>query len=108
MKLQAAQTDPFLAMRIREFRNLMCGRFLFIMALRMLAALVGYWMYELTNNPLAIGLIGLAEVIPAVSLSLHAGYKIDVSEKRKLLLTGVALYFVTVEVARWSSLGGGR
>jgi len=70
----------------------MYGRFLFIMALRMMGALVGYWMYELTGNPLAIGLIGLAEVIPAVSLSLHAGYKIDISEKRKLLLTGVLLY----------------
>jgi MFS family permease len=98
MKLQASTTDSFIAMRIAAFRNLMCGRFLFIMALRMMGALVGYWMYELTNNPLAIGLIGLSEVIPAVSLSLHAGYKIDTSEKRKLLLTGVGLYFVAVVV----------
>ena len=88
------QQDTFEAMRIKEFRNLMFGRFLFIMALRMMAALVGYWMYELTGNPLAIGLIGLVEVIPAVSLSLHAGYKIDISEKRKLLLTGVVLYLL--------------
>jgi len=98
MKLQTSTTDSFIAMRIVEFRNLMCGRFLFIMALRMMGALVGYWMYELTNNPLAIGLIGLSEVIPAVSLSLHAGYKIDISEKRKLLLTGVGLYFIAVVV----------
>ncbi len=98
MKLQASTTDSFIAMRIAEFRNLMCGRFLFIMALRMMGALVGYWMYELTNNPLAIGLIGLSEVIPAVSLSLHAGYKIDVSEKRKLLLTGVGLYLLSATV----------
>ncbi|MFY7963473.1 MAG: MFS transporter [Chitinophagaceae bacterium] len=96
MKLQASSSDSFIAMRITEFRNLMCGRFLFIMALRMMGALVGYWVYELTNNPLAIGLIGLSEVIPAVSLSLHAGYKIDISEKRKLLLTGVGLYFLSV------------
>lgn len=96
MKLELSKSDSFIAMRILEFRNLMYGRFLFIMALRMLGALVGYWMYELTNNPLAIGLIGLAEVIPAVSLSLHAGYKIDISEKRKLLLTGVLFYFLSV------------
>ncbi|MBS4042197.1 MAG: MFS transporter [Chitinophagaceae bacterium] len=92
MSKSPQQLDTFEAMRIKEFRNLMYGRFLFIMALRMMGALVGYWMYELTGNPLAIGLIGLAEVIPAVSLSLHAGYKIDISEKRKLLLTGVLLY----------------
>jgi len=95
MKLQASTSDSFISMRIPEFRHLMFGRFLFIMALRMMGALVGYWMYELTNNPLAIGLIGLSEVIPAVSLSLHAGYKIDISEKRKLLLTGVGLYFLS-------------
>ena len=87
------KTDPFAAMRIPEYRNLMMGRFLFIMGLRMMGTLVGWWVYELTNEPFAIGLIGLSEVIPAVSLSLYAGHVIDISEKRKLLLRGVALYF---------------
>lgn len=84
--------DAFAAMRIPEYRNLMMGRFLFIMGLRMMGTLVGWWVYELTNEPFAIGLIGLAEVIPAVSLSLYAGHIIDISEKRRLLLRGVALY----------------
>jgi flavin-dependent dehydrogenase len=35
------------------------GRFLFIMGLRMMGTLVGWWIYELTNDPFAIGLIGL-------------------------------------------------
>ena len=80
--------DPLGALRISEFRNLMIGRFLFIMGLRMMGTLVGWWIYELTNAPFAIGLIGLAEVIPAVSLALYAGHVIDKSEKRKLLLRG--------------------
>ncbi|MDP1844193.1 MAG: MFS transporter [Sediminibacterium sp.] len=92
IKLQI-KNDPFVAMRIAEFRNLMIGRFSFIMGLRMLGTLVGWWIYELTNEPFAIGLIGLAEVVPAVSLSLYAGYIIDISEKRKLLLKGIAFYF---------------
>ncbi len=87
------KNDPFAAMRIAEFRNLMFGRFSFIMGLRMLGTLVGWWIYELTNEPFAIGLIGLAEVVPAVSLSLYAGYIIDISEKRKLLLKGIIFYF---------------
>ena len=86
--------DPFGALKISEFRNLMIGRFLFIMGLRMMGSLVGWWIYELTNEPFAIGLIGLAEVIPAVSLALYAGHVIDISEKRKLLLKGVALYWI--------------
>lgn len=96
MKLERSTTNAFEAVQIKEFRYLMGGRFLFIMALRMLAALCGYWMYELTNNALAIGLIGLAEVIPAVSLSLHAGHRIDKSEKKKLLMVNVALTLIAV------------
>lgn len=90
--------DPFGAMKFAPFRNLMLGRFLFIMGLRMMGTLVGWWIYELTNEPFAIGLIGLAEVIPAVSLALYAGHVIDISEKRKLILTGVALYIVCAGV----------
>ena len=62
----------------------------------MMATLVGWWIYLLTNDPFAIGLIGLSEVVPAVSLALYAGHVIDQSEKRKLLLKGVILYFIAV------------
>ena len=90
------KTDPFAAVRIAEYRNLMAGRFTFIMGLRMMSTVVGWWIYNLTNDPFAIGLIGLSEVIPAVTMSLYAGHIIDLSEKRKLLLTGVILYFTAV------------
>ncbi|MGI9138532.1 MAG: MFS transporter [Sediminibacterium sp.] len=96
--------DPLGALRIHEFRNLMIGRFLFIMGLRMMGTLVGWWIYELTNAPFAIGLIGLAEVIPAVSLALYAGHVIDKSEKRKLLLRGVTLYWCCALILLFLSL----
>src|ERR1035437_545761 len=88
--------DPFASIKIAEYRNLMAGRFLFIMGLRMMSTLVGWWIYNLTNDPFAIGLIGLSGVIPAVTMALYAGHIIDLSEKRKLLLTGVVLYFTAV------------
>lgn len=52
----------------------------------MLATLLGWWVYQLTKDPFAIGLIGLSEVIPAVSSALYAGHVIDNSEKKRLLL----------------------
>lgn len=64
----------------------------------MLSTLVGWWVYELTNAPFAIGLIGLSEVIPALSLALYAGHMIDISEKRSLLLKGVFGYFVCCSI----------
>lgn len=73
---------------------MLAGRFLFILSLRMMTTVVGWWIYNLTNDPLAIGLIGLSEVIPAISLALYAGHVIDISEKRKLLISGVMLYAI--------------
>jgi MFS family permease len=72
------------------------GRFCFVMALRMMTTLLGWWIYNLTNAPLAIGLIGLSEVVPAVSLALYAGHIIDLSDKQKLLRRGIVLYFTAV------------
>src|SRR6186997_1231349 len=95
---QSVSFSPFAAVRIPEYRNLMLGRFLFIMGLRMMGTLVGWWIYSLTNDPFAIGLIGLSEVIPAVSMALYAGHVIDQSEKRRLLLRGVTLYLLAILV----------
>ncbi len=81
-------------MQMPEFRNLLTGRFCFVLAFRMLGTLVGWWMYELTNAPFAIGLIGLAEVVPALSLALYAGHVIDISEKKSLLLKALLAYFL--------------
>ena len=78
--------EPIQTLKIPEFRNLMTGRFFLVLSFRMLATLMGWWIYQLTHDPFAIGLIGLSEVIPAVSTALYAGHVIDNSEKKKLLL----------------------
>ena len=88
------QADAFAAIKILQYRRLLTGRFCFTMALRMLGTLVGWWLYELTGDPLAMGLIGLAEVIPAISLALYAGHVIDTNEKKNLLLKGVCAYLL--------------
>src|SRR5690348_17588664 len=94
----ALKSDPFASVKVIEYRNLLIGRFAFIMGLRMMSTLIGWWIYLLTNDPFAIGLVGLSEVIPALSLALYAGHVIDQSEKRKLLLKGVSLYFLAAVV----------
>lgn len=86
--------DPLAAVKIPEYKNFIISRFLFIMGLRMMGTLVGWWIYELTNDPFSIGLIGLSEVIPAVSLALYAGHIIDLSEKRRMILRGMILYLL--------------
>jgi len=78
--------EPIKTLKIKEFRNLLMGRFFIVLAFRMLATLLGWWVYQLTKDPFSIGLIGLSEVIPAVTSALYAGHVIDMSEKKKLLI----------------------
>ena len=85
-------THPLAVLKITEFRNFILGRFVFIMGLRMMGTLVSWWMYELTGDAFYIGMIGLAEAIPAIGLALYAGYVIDKSEKRRLLL--ITIFFI--------------
>lgn len=76
----------------KEFRNYISFRFCYIMALRMVATVVGYKLFVLTKSSFAIGMVGLAEFIPVFALALYAGHVIDKSDKRNLLLRGVICY----------------
>src|SRR5215510_7084900 len=97
--------DPLAAVKIPEFKNFIVSRLLFIMGLRMMSTVVGWWIYNLTNDPFSIGLVGLSEVIPAVSFALYAGHVIDLSEKRRMLLRGMALYALCCAVLFFLSAG---
>ncbi|GAA4467857.1 nickel resistance MFS transporter NreB [Nemorincola caseinilytica] len=81
---------PFLsrnkALGYPRFRNYMMMRFSIIMALNMQAAIIAYYVYQLTHDKLALGMIGLWEVIPAVGVSMFSGHFVDLREKRTLLV----------------------
>jgi len=83
-------------LRIPEYRNFITARFFYVMALRMVTTIVGWRIYEITHNPLAIGLIGLSEFLPAFCLALYAGHVIDKSDKRRLLLRTTSFYLLCV------------
>lgn len=55
------------------------------MAALMQSVIVGWQIYALSHNVLWLGLIGLAEVIPQVSISLFAGHYIDLHNRRKII-----------------------
>jgi MFS family permease len=94
--VEAQKPTALDVLRIREYRNFITARFFYIMALRMVTTIVGWRIYEITHNPLAIGLIGLSEFVPAFCLALPAGHVIDKSDKRALLLRTTGLYLLCV------------
>ena len=87
---------PYLSQPVinKEFTSYIVARILFIAGLRMTPVLLGWRLYEITGSKLALGMLGLSEVIPAIALALPAGVRVDRSDKRKLLTTCMGLYLV--------------
>ena len=78
--------DPYAALRYREFNVFLLVRFAMVFAWSMQFVVIEWEVYSLTKDPLSLGYIGLAEVIPAVLMALFAGHITDRSEKRGLLI----------------------
>ena len=55
-----------------------------MLSYQIVAVTVGWHVYEITRDPLALGLIGLAEVVPYFCFALFAGYAVDHLPRRKL------------------------
>ena len=71
-------------LRNRGFQVLLAYRIFAILSYQIVAVTVGWHVYELTHDPLALGLVGLAEVIPYFCVAPFAGYLVDHLPRRKL------------------------
>ena len=96
--------DPYASLRIKEFNIFLLVRFALVFAWSMQFIIIEWQVYSITKNPLSLGIIGLMEVIPAVSMALFAGHIVDQKEKRNLLalcigafsLISLGLFFLTL------------
>jgi len=77
--------EAFTAVRNRNFRYFLGYRFFMTMATLMQSVIVSWHMYFLTKNVLWLGLIGLVEVLPQISIALFAGHYIDLWNRKKIV-----------------------
>ena len=99
--VQPAPVDTFASLRIPEFRYFVANSFLITVTLLIQEVTLGYELYKLTHDPLMLGLVGLAEAIPFIALSLFGGHLADRRDKKRILqwsllviiLGSVILYF---------------
>jgi len=86
--------DPYAALRYKEFNIFLLIRFILVIGWSMQFIIVEWEVYNLTKDPLSLGLIGLAEVIPAVSMALFAGHIVDQNEKKQLFVYAIFAFFL--------------
>src|SRR5262245_44549557 len=83
---QPTHTDSSAALRVPEFRYWMASSAFSTLAGRALAVALGYQIYALTHAPLALGMLGLVEAIPAIGLVLFGGHVADRYNRRTIVL----------------------
>ena len=99
--------DPYLALRFREFRFLLVGIFFAGLGSQMITVAIGWELYERTGSALALGIVGLVQVIPVFILSLPAGQIIDrFNRKRIVIWSQVVLVFCSLGLTALSFTHG--
>ncbi len=78
------------ALRHRDFALYVSANFLTTIALQIQATALAWQIYAITGDPFQLGLVGLAEFLPAALLALPAGHLADRLDRRLLILIGVA------------------
>ena len=87
--LPLARHDPYAALRHRDFRWYIVSLFCMTIASQIQAVVVGWQVYEITHDPLSLGLIGLAEALPFIAIALPAGYLADRKNRRTISVTAL-------------------
>ena len=72
--------DPYAALRFKEFNIFLLLRFMLVFAWSMQFIVIEWQVYSLTKDPLSLGIIGLMEIVPALSMALFAGHIVDQRE----------------------------
>jgi MFS family permease len=108
-----AKTDPYAALRIKEFNIFLLLRLFLVFGWSMQFIVIEWQVYSITKDPLSLGIIGLMEIIPAFTMALFAGHIVDQREKRNLFaiciaafsLISLGLFLLTSDevVGSWSS-----
>ena len=85
--------DRYAAFRHKAYRRYWGAQFLGTFANQMIAVAIGWQLYDLTRDPLDLGLIGLFNFLPSLVLVLVTGAVADRFGRRRVMLLSEALFF---------------
>jgi MFS family permease len=84
--------DPYAALRVRNYRWFIVSLLTMTISSQIQAVVVAWQIYDITRDPLSLGLMGLAEALPFIGLALYAGHVADRANRRTISLVAITLF----------------
>ena len=101
-----ASHDPYAAFRVTAFRWFVASSFSMTVGAQIQAVIVGWQVYALTRDPLALGMIGLAEALPYIATALYAGHVADRHDRKRIALASLAVLVACSAALLWLTQSG--
>ncbi|ENX17740.1 hypothetical protein F895_00884 [Acinetobacter sp. CIP 64.2] len=87
----AVPDSAFAAFASRDFRLLTLNQCCLTFAVLIQEVLVAFHLYQITKNPLILGLVGIMDFLPFLALSLWGGYIADRFNRQRILQISFSL-----------------
>ena len=83
--------DPYAALRVRNYRWFIVSLLTMTVSSQIQAVVVAWQIYDITHDPLSLGLMGLAEALPFIGVALYAGHVADRLNRHLVSLASLAV-----------------
>ncbi len=83
--------EPYSVLRNKDLVRYLCGRFIASLGQQMVTVAVGWELYERTGSALALGMVGLTQIIPMFLFTMPAGHLADTRNRKQIMLCTTAL-----------------
>lgn len=81
--------DPYASLRLPNYRWFIVSLFTMTVGAQIQVIVVSWQIYALTHDPLSLGLIGLAEALPFITVALFAGHVADRSNRKRIAMLSI-------------------
>jgi MFS family permease len=96
--------DPYISLKQGSFRYFLLAKFFYTISFQVQSLVISWHVYKLTNDPLALGLIGFLEALPGIVVALFAGHFADNFVKKKIIVYSLVSIIICSLLLIYSAL----
>jgi MFS family permease len=83
--------DPYASLRVPNYRRFIISLLTMTVSTQIQGVVVAWQIYDITKDPLSLGLMGLAEALPFIVFALYAGHVADRRNRHRVAIAALTL-----------------